>query len=610
MRPKFKQIIAALTGLMMTAGILAGTAQPAAANINVTASAEGYVYNLSTDDTWWTGGWKTTAGLAFCMQPTKDSSTSVALANPAPLTKFYTDQAVYLSNDQLNQLAYLMWKAAKTGLSVDDEDGQTMYNLVMLTIMNYNYTRVYSSSGTDKLSIKHFDLTLNTGAQGATLANSLGLGTKAKNLLQEARDYATNWDGSGTLDLAGQPTIGGVAKSTVTLPGIGTGAAVIFTVKLPDGTTKTFTQYTVDDVATLSYNVTKYGSYQITAKTSDTQIPPRYPMAAINTSSSMQSLLMVSGVDRSWASPNTLQFSLSAPQPTISTQISATQVGPGDRLSDSVTLGNVDRSGYSTYKIEGQLLGLPATVPCPGQGAAAWSSARPLATISLQPAVNLATPDGSLTVSNLGGWTVPDDTEPMCVTYQETVTQTVDGQSPVVVSHPAGHPNQTARVVLPIKPVIEVIPPTEEVVPPVPPVDVPEEPIVPAYEPIVPAEEPTTEEPTTDQPTTDQPTTEKPMITPPPTTHVPIVPIITTTSPPREKDHRQTPKPQPSKTVPPTSQPIAITGGAVPPGPMNGLALLLGCITIGIITGGGVSLSLRARKMSLGVRGRRITARA
>jgi len=440
-----RRIITGLFVSLASAGLLLGASiTPAAADTWIVGLGLGGTYNIGAAHggqtvNWWAGGYSTTKGIGFCLQPHRDWSGSSALSEPKQLTSFTNDQGKALTKAQLNQLAYLMWRATT---AVTSNKTAVMYRMVMLTIAGYDHVQV--NRGGSKLSTTYYNFSLDDPKSDATrIVNSFGVLSQAVALLAETRAKANNWDGTATASISDAPAhLGDDLVATVKLPGLGTGTEVVFKVTSPGGDSQSVTVATIDDVAELAYAMTAFGHYEVTAALAS-PVAPRYPMIA--TSSSYQSLLMVSGKARTWASAiMTRDFDM--PQPAIGTQISSSLILPGETISDAVELTGLIDDDSVVYVVDGGLFGLPVgdDGQCPGADSPDWATTEQLLAIEGVP-VDDITDDGTASLQ-LGQWTVPATAGGLCVSYGESVTMTVDGEVAAVVDHPAGDPGQTGLV--------------------------------------------------------------------------------------------------------------------------------------------------------------------
>ena len=375
------RMIAGLVGSLAAAGLLLGASiVPAAAATYVQGRGLGSVYNLGAGTGvqigFWVGTFKTTSGVGFCIQPTRDWSGAVAIGDPAQVTSFTNDQGKALTKTQMNQLAALMWMASANGVTTNKT--AAAYKLAMMTIAGYNHIRV--NRGGSSVSAAYYNFSLDDAkSDGTKIATSFAILTQANNLVAQARARANNWDGTGTLSFTDKPLRPGEKMVTrATLPGIGTGVGVAFTVISPDGSAKTITVNTDNNVAEMTYTPTQYGDYSVSAKLA-ANASPRYPWIAV--SSTNQSLLIIKGKSRTWSS--SLKLTLELPPPVIGTQISDQVVMPGQTIHDTVLLSDLVSAEGVEYSIDG---GLYALAPdddgaCPGPDSPDWATAQQLVSI-------------------------------------------------------------------------------------------------------------------------------------------------------------------------------------------------------------------------------------
>ncbi|MCL2783330.1 MAG: hypothetical protein FWD80_05085, partial [Propionibacteriaceae bacterium] len=335
--------------------ILMNTVIPAQAKTTVQSRGIGMSHNISTTGkalNWWAGAFLTDKGLGFCLQPTRLLPKGTELDDIKPMTSFVNDQGDALTTAQLNQLAYLMWKATSTDLQYNiDAVG---YKLAMMTLAGYNHVKVNDGNG--KLSSTYYNFSLDDSASTATkIAEAYGVLDFARGLVAEARAKANNWDGTGTLKLGAAPQQpGDELTATVTLPGLGSGFPVVFSVTQPDGSVKDVTVDTKSDVATLTETIDQYGDYKVSAHLAHLAAP-RYPMVAL-TMTNTQSLLMMAGDPRDWSSEES--GTMTAPKPSISTQISDQIILPGETIHDTVLLEDLITNPHATYVVSGGLYAL------------------------------------------------------------------------------------------------------------------------------------------------------------------------------------------------------------------------------------------------------------
>jgi len=146
----------------------------------------------------------------------------------------------------------------------------------------------------------------------------------------------------------------------------------------------------------------------------------------------------------------TPQTGLVVASPTITTNISAQVVAPGSTVSDTVTLGGLVKNSSVSYSVSGTLVTTPMLDDgtCPAASAAAWKTAKTVLSVPKTTVASSAIKtDGTATLTKLGSWVVPLDVTTQCISYGETVTMTVTGQTDVTVSHAAGLVPQTGLVV-------------------------------------------------------------------------------------------------------------------------------------------------------------------
>jgi len=435
--------------LACAALLLGASTTPAYAKGYVQGRGPGSEYNIGagTSQTinWWVGAYRTTAGLGFCMEPTRPWDGSVAMNDPKELTSFTNEQGVKLTTAQLNQLAYVMWKSVSAGVSTNKV--AVTYKLVVMTLLGYNHVRVYVIN--NQLSKAYFNFSLDDAKSDAVkIAQHYGVLTAARNLLAEARAKANNWDGTGTLSLAvSDAKPGGQMTATVKLPGIGSGHAVAFTLTMPDGTKQSFSVDTENSVATFQYTIDAFGEFKISAKLAQAAAP-RYPMTMISTGNT-QDLLMVAGKARTWSGSTTTMVDM--PNPKITTDISSQLILPGETIKDTVHLTDLMLDDDLSYVISGGLYGLAPVdgLHCPGSDSPDWATAEQL--LSIEDYVvpqEEASATGEARIE-LGEWKVPASQPPICASYGETLTVLFKDQVLKTVEHPAGAESQTG-LVLPV----------------------------------------------------------------------------------------------------------------------------------------------------------------
>lgn len=442
--PRHATHLIKLVAAVLSAGLMLLVAPGLAqADAKVVSRGAGFAHTLGSLS-WWAGGYKTDKGLGFCLQPTRLLPKGTALNDPAPLTRFTNDQGVALTTAQLNQLAYLMWKASANAIS---NKTAVAYKLVSMTLAGYNHVRI--SNGKGGLSSTYYNFSLDDpNSTGSKIAAAHSVLDLARQLLAEARAKANNWDGTGKLALGEAPQApGDNLAATVTLPGLGNGFPVVFSVSDPFGAVTQVTSPTVDGVAHLELAVELYGNYQVSAALGQ-PAAPRYPMVAL-TKTNTQSLMIVAAAPRNWAAQTDLD--LLPPAPVIETTISSDQIMPGAKISDRVFLSQLVASEQVTYTVTGGLYWLPIGdgMSCPESAAPEWANAEQFAAISETTlGASDVTKDGTATIE-VGTYQVPIEQVPVCLSYAETVTVLVDDQPIWVVEHPAGDPAQTGQVVIP-----------------------------------------------------------------------------------------------------------------------------------------------------------------
>ena len=423
-------------------GLVMGVAAPAMADTTVGGRQLGQLVNIAYSGTlnWWAGGYQTSNGLGFCLQPTLNASTGLSLSDPLPLTSFVNDQGVALTTAQLNQLAYFMWVAAQ---NPSPSNGDAVaYKFVVTTLLGYNAVPLFMGSG--KLSVPH-NLSLDyPDSDAVKITSRYGVLDLARALLAQARAEANNWDGNGTLTVGDAASPGQEIVASVQLTGLNNGFPVNFKITRPDGATDTVAATTVNGVATISYTPTGFGHYQVTAQLAKAAAP-RFPMAAVS-SRGTQSLLLLTGQARNWSGQ--AAFDLVRPTPTVATQASSQLALPGETLHDTVTLGNLVDFADTTYEVSG---GLYQVAPlddwtCPGPDAPEWVDATMLVEVPPTPVPDDARDAEGNAVMQVGEWQVPRDAEAVCVSYGESVAMLVDGEVVATADHPAGTPEQTALV--------------------------------------------------------------------------------------------------------------------------------------------------------------------
>jgi len=423
--------------------LLAG-APSASANTIVTGHAVGANFNVSHNGgtlNFWAGAYQTDKGLAFCLQPTRGSSVGQPVGDPVEMTSFTNDQGAALTTTQLNQLAYLTWQVAQNpSPSAGDA---VVYKLVSTTLLGYNGVPIWGTTTAHDLSLD------DPGSDANNIAASAGVLAAAQALLAQTRAKANNWDGTGAFTVTSTPAKpGDVLAATVQLPGLGDGFPVTFSVTKPDGQTDVIEVATSGDAAQLSYTTTTFGHYEVAAQLAE-PAAPRYPLIA-GAMGQSQSMLMIGAQARTWAS-QIAAFDLTRPTPTITTTVSSTLTLPGETIHDTVKLGELVVDDATGYEVTGGLFGvtpLPGDA-CPGADDPAWASADPVTTIDATPVPHDGIGDDGTATLTLGEWPVPADQPPICLSYGETLTMTVDGSAAATVDHPAGDGAQTT-LVLPV----------------------------------------------------------------------------------------------------------------------------------------------------------------
>jgi len=442
--------------LLASAGLalLAG-APPAHANTIVTGHAVGANFNVSHNGgtlNFWAGAYQTDKGLAFCLQPTKVTSVGQPVGDPVEMTSFTNDQGVAVTTTQLNQLAYLTWKvAANPNPSATDA---VVYKLVSTTLLGYNSVAIIGTNVGHDLSLD------DPGSDAYNIAAAAGALDAAQALLAETRAKANNWDGTGTFAVTSTPAKpGDVLAATVRLPGLGSGFPVVFSVTKPDGQTDAIQVATSGDVADLSYPTASFGHYQVSAQLGE-PAAPRYPLIAVAMGQS-QSMLMIGASPRTWASEAAV-FDLTRPTPTIATTVSSAYTLPGETISDTVKLAQLVVDDATGYQVTGGLFSVPplAGDTCPAADDPVWADADAVLTIDPTPVPPDSIGDDGTATLKLGDWQVPADQPPICLSYGETLTMTVDGAPAATVDHPAGDAGQTT-LVLPVPTIATQISQTE-----------------------------------------------------------------------------------------------------------------------------------------------------
>jgi len=431
----------ALAGLAATGMALLAGVRPAFANTAVTGHAVGANFNVSHNGgtlNFWAGAYQTDKGLAFCLQPTRVSSVGQPVGDPVEMTSFTNDQGTPLSTAQINQLAYLTWKVS---LNPNPSTADAIvYKLVSTTLLGYNSVPIIGTTVAHDLSLD------DPGSDARNIASAAGVLDAAQALLAETRAKANNWDGTATWGLGQTPSKPGDAlTATASLPGLGSGFPVEFTVTKPDGKTDIIQVTTSNDTATLSYKTGSFGHYQVSAKLGE-QAAPRYPLIA-GAKGQTQSMLMIGAAPRTWSS-NAAAFDVTRPAPTITTAVSTQYVMPGETISDTARLAGLVVDDATSYQVSGGLFRVPALpdATCPSADDAAWQSAEPVSQIEMTPVPADAIADDGTASLTLGQWQVPADEPPGCLSYGETLTMTVDGAPAATVDHPVGDVAQTALV--------------------------------------------------------------------------------------------------------------------------------------------------------------------
>jgi len=419
-------------------------ATPAHANTIVTGHAVGTNFNVSHNGgtlNFWAGAYQTDKGLAFCLQPTKVTSVGQPVGDPVEMTGFTNDQGAALTTTQLNQLAYLTWK-----VSLNPSPSATdavVYKLVSTTLLGYNSVPIIGTNVGHDLSLD------DPGSDAYNMAAAAGVLDAAQALLAETRAKANNWDGTGAWALTSTPSKPGDAlTATVQLPGLGDGFPVVFSVTKPDGQTDVIEVVTRGDTADLSYAAASFGHYQVSAQLGE-PAAPRYPLIAAAMGQS-QSMLMIGAQPRTWAS-DVAAFDVTRPTPTIGTTVSSVYTLPGETISDTAKLAQLVVDDATAYRVTGGLFGVPplAGDACPPADDPAWATADAVLKIDATPVPPEAIGGDGTATLKLGDWQVPLDQPPVCLSYGETLTMTVDGNLAATVDHPVGDGAQTT-LVLPV----------------------------------------------------------------------------------------------------------------------------------------------------------------
>ena len=135
--------------------------------------------------------------------------------------------------------------------------------------------------------------------------------------------------------------------------------------------------------------------------------------------------------------------------PTVATQISQQSSKPGDTITDKVAATGVlpTQSGKTiTWTITGSIWSTPPVTPntCAG---ANWATAVKVHDFTYDVKAADLNPDGTLTLSGLGSYIIPSFGPAQCLSYDETLTGTWEGNTtPVTVDHPKGDTPQTTIV--------------------------------------------------------------------------------------------------------------------------------------------------------------------
>jgi len=370
------------------------------------------------------------------------------MGNPSTITSYTNDAGGAVSADRLHAIAALLTLHGGTS----NNRNAAAVEAALYDLLYGNRHAALWPGGSALFSWSLDD----TGSAGSLIANQMGIRTLALQYRNEAVANANNWDGTGVfaIDHTQATAPGDSFTATVTLPGIddstGHGWHVDFYVTKPDGTTETIHTTTVNSVATLVYTteVGVFGTYTVHAQLMD-DVPPAWPRL-IPSSGNYQALMLSGGATRDWRDPEQITFLENRIAPTISTQISDQVVLPGQTITDTALLGQlIGDDPDVSYAVSEQLVTVPARADgtCPPSNDPAWNTAAVVMSVPETPlARSDIKPDGTATIT-LGTWTAPENTDPVCASYGETVIMRATGEDDVVITHPVGTTPQTGLVV-------------------------------------------------------------------------------------------------------------------------------------------------------------------
>jgi hypothetical protein len=285
--------------------------------------------------------------LAFCDSPDKHAPYGL-FWDAEQACGWQNDQGAWLTRAQINQLAYVMSKWGATS------DNTTAAGVRFAVYHLSGYTDI--GGGGVVPAHSNYDLWNPTG-YGRAHAAAVGVLELAQAMVLEAEANANNWDGTGTLTSnaadggpgGGPVGLGDTLTTTVTLPGIGAGKTVVFTVIHPDGSTTSHNVATDGaDQAVLDYQIPAGGTGNWRVTASITGVPDSCPwFMQPKGDASLQTLIVARSSLRDWSDPDGLRVRLSAAPKASSVTSVQLLDGPGQIYDDVLLWDGLPGAGFT-----------------------------------------------------------------------------------------------------------------------------------------------------------------------------------------------------------------------------------------------------------------------
>ena len=283
----------------------------------------------------------------YCPQPQLPSPTNVTGAMAQASAGYVNAQGQAQSAATMQAVSALLWRYGQTG----NNDQAAAVLLAMRSLLNLTATPIEGTAKPVSWALS------DPASLGSAIADQLGLRQRVLDMIAWATATANpGWDGSGTL--ASSAAAGATVPpdtnwtATVTLPGLGAGRAVLFTLTSPDGvTTQQSAQTDAGGTAALTTTIpaTPAGTWTVTAKLAE-PVPPQW--ATQQPAPGLQALLLGGGTPLAWAADAPVSVAGGPFVPSVATtpqnatvvvgqpnrdQVSGTCL-PGDTVAGTVSL--------------------------------------------------------------------------------------------------------------------------------------------------------------------------------------------------------------------------------------------------------------------------------